>query len=363
MKHFFSSALNAVGIAVVAACTTLGLATPAVAQGTPTVAPDDWASDAAVVLVRQSDHTSLEVTAEDYAFSSERITVGADDTLEELLASRGIYPDAEAMGAVYRLNPLLDSTVLAPGTEVVLPKIEGEDLLEQSIDEGFLAAITLDMEAKRHLLETTDTVKALAVDVYALAPPRFAEVEAPDTLIGHLSAVEDFLGALSVVTTERSRPLNAEMLRQVNGEADLLRGILEERIATGSAFTRADEETIALVAESMQLRADHFQGARGPGEPPPPYPEEEVVVEVLAPDGTPVNQLRVYFVPVALYGQANAWRPSREFTSPVKERLPVANYRVWAGKPNDPTPLTDVFGPLRLTKSPTGSTKVQLMVQ
>ena len=341
---------------MITACTTLGLASTAVAQG-------DWTADAAVVLVRQSDRASLDVAPEEYELSSEPVTVSAGDTLEELLVARKIYPDAEAIGAIYRLNPLLDSVALAPGTELVVPRIDGGDALVRSLGDGFLAAITLDMGAKRQLLETVDTVKTLAVEVYASDPDRFTEVETPEELLRNLSFIEDFLGALSVVVMERSRPLNSEMLRQVNGEAGLLTSILKERIETGLSFTRADEETIGLVAETMRLRSVHFRGTREPGKPPPPYPEEEVVVQVLAVDGSPVNQLRVYFVPIALYGRPDAVWPSQELTSPVKVRLPVAAYKVWAGRPNDPTPLTDVFGPLRLSKSVAGSTNVQLVVE
>src|SRR5262245_22049576 len=53
-----------------------------------------------------------------------KTTFKTGDTVKQLLIKNGVFPDVEAFGLVYDLNPALPSlTGIASGTEIILPKL------------------------------------------------------------------------------------------------------------------------------------------------------------------------------------------------------------------------------------------------
>jgi hypothetical protein len=328
-----------------------------------TQAQELWTSDVSMVLLRESDGASIPLEKEGLELTTQIVVVKPNDRLENLLRTNGIYADAEAFGAVYALNPSLDPTALHPGLELFLPYVRGEKHLQEALNDRYLVALTLDVGLKRRLLAQAEDLRGLADDFAALEPHRFRHRDVHAELLMVVRRSLDFMGALSIIIRERSRPFSSEMLWQTSSEAQLLASILSDILTTGRVVTRHDEETIGLIAENMQLRSTNLKGIRGPGEPPQRFPQVSVSVKTLkTQDRGEVHGLRVYYAPRALYGRDGSQQPFLTVSSPTTKWLPIANYRLWVGKPGDPKPLSEVLD-IEVRKPPKGdSMLVELVV-
>jgi len=65
--------------------------------------------------------------------------------------------------------------------------------------------------------------------------------------------------------------------------------------------------------------------------------------------GAVVKGLRIYFVAKAFSDDPNSYQQLPILSSPSIERLPIANYFIWAGRPGNSRAITDIY-PLNLRK-------------
>ena len=297
----------------------------------PVSGQEAWNADLAVVLVNERDQTSTPLESGQVLFETRATRVEADDTIDGLLRDYGLFPDAEAYGAVYRLNPGLTSLSAAGEEDLLLPRVVGDDDVLGSLAEGSLIAVTLDVTMKLQLREQAATLRTM-----------FADLTMDSEAAGAVRASVDAIVAFDAVIRERSLPLNADILSQVTTGAEVLESLLSSS-QVGTELDAADRATLLELAEDLPLLADNLAAARVPGEPPRPYPEVEVVVKVVGVDGTEVSNLRVYHVWRAYYGKEAYYKTFADLTSPSAGRLLVANYRIWAAAPGNLAPVTEVL--------------------
>jgi hypothetical protein len=322
-----------------------------------------WRSDVHMFLLREGDGASLPLEGANVELTAQKVVIKPKDRIEDLLRAKGIYPDAEAFGAIYALNPSLDASSPHPGLELLMPHLVVDESVQEAFDERYLVALTLDVGLKRGILTKAETLSGLAHDFGALVPRRFEDGAARSEILSTVDDSVDFMRSLSIIIRERSRPLSYEMLWQTNREAQLLASILADVLAGDRAVTRYNKERIDLIAENMQIRFANLKGIRGPGEPPQRFPQVNVIVKTLDIHGrSEVHGLRVFYVPRALFGMEGTEKPFLKVSSPTKTWLPVANYRLWVGTPDDSKPISDILD-MQVRKQPEGdSMLVELIV-
>ena len=330
------------------AAALLALACAPVALG-----QEEWSESAYVTLVRLSDSSSRVPEQDEIRLSTALVRVRDGDSIESLLAAHGILPDAESFGAVYTLNPGIDPTSIRPGSDVLLPQAAGGEALAAALREGYLVALTLNVEEKQELLNRIETIEGLAAGFVQLDADRFGGGAERDRTVGYVTGSLEFLRSVTTIIREQTRPLDPEMLWQLGMEASLLESLLEGPVRGNRVLTTEDKQRIRLVGESMQFRAEHLRRARGDGEPPPGYPMVQVQVKTLTAGNQEAGGLRIFYTPEALYDTEVAAK-SFATTSPVAGFLPEANYRFWAIRPNESGLASEVLS-VRVRMPPGGA--------
>jgi hypothetical protein len=163
--------------------------------------------------------------------------------------------------------------------------------------------------------------------------------------------LEGILGNLGIVRKmilNGMVPLNRETLVQVYRQADLLRSMLSAFTPSGDKLLSAtDQETIKSIAEDLQIKVEGFEEIRGGELQSDPNAVHVVVQTKKQQDGSAIANLRVYYVVEALYNKVAADNAGADqfqtVTSPAAQTLPVANYRIWAGRAGEPAPVTEVL--------------------
>ncbi|MEA3211256.1 MAG: hypothetical protein QOE70_4313 [Chthoniobacter sp.] len=243
------------------------------------------------------------------------IEASAGATIEELLKANGIQPGNDAFALVYELNPDLETLRPLPrNVRLVLPRVEGGT-------RESLVTIALDRRLKAEL----EREIAALPDLKSINGPADAD----------LREIYDFLKYLRTIVANGILPVSRETLEQIKAEAALLRRILEK-----PADLANEQAKITAIRNDFEVRRSAFAESRGP-EPPTRWLDARVVVRTLR-DGKELPNLQIYYVPEALFGQKEAVVGQfRQLSSPAQEFLPEANYRLWAGQPDNPAPLSN----------------------
>lgn len=299
--------------------------------------------DASIVLIRPIDGSSITLKEEEMGLATEKVVVKDGDSVENLLISNGIYADAESIGVVYDLNPNLDAKSIRSTSELILPKVTGGKELLHAFDDGYMAFLTPDKEMKKHFFNNSKSLEGLTENISVLGLHLFENAEYKEKFTKSVAYTIESLDTIGTVIKTRGRHFSSEVLRQINSETKLLSTILDRAILEDRKLSETDWERIKLIEEDMQIKMRAFDEKMGPGELPPRWREAIVVVRTLnVYTGNEVHNLRVYYVPVALYGIGEE-DTFDQVTSPTEERmLPEANYRIWAGNPGDTAPLSDI---------------------
>ncbi len=302
--------------------------------------------DISFELIQPSDETTESLDSTEVQLKVEEVQFEKGDTLSSLLMGVGIFPNAEAYGALYRLNPNLDPETIEPGTTLRVPTFKGSDSLLVRIKEGKRLLISFDTTLKKNLEETIKRINALSPEFSSLPSSSFPTVDDQDTAV---MQVEQIVGWLRIVRVEfklRSRPLNSDMLRQIQGEAELLESIMKNAVEQQEQLTEEDIDLLSKIHENMKVRMATFNEAMGPGDPPSRGREVLVQVRILDPKtGQEVDQIRVYYVSEALYSKRDKYAEHfHKLSSPIEQWLPEADYNIWAQFPSfDDRIATDVL--------------------
>jgi hypothetical protein len=313
-----------------------------------------------MTLINQGTGYSKLLPAGSVEVAEQKVTLKEGDSLEKLLTSRGIFADGESIGVVYRLNPALDAEAIKAGADVVVPLVKDKKAFAGEFDRGGLVALTLDKEEKKEFIGILREFQAAAASVVNLQPEQFNSVAEKDAFAKTTKLIFDEMESFKVVLKERTRPLNSDVVVQMIGEAKLMNAILTDIVKLNRKVGKDDIEAAVLIAKDMDIRMKSLAEQKGLGQLPSRWPEVLVTVKTIdVQKGKEVNNMRVYYVPQALWKYRDTEAKSSDrLTSPADVVLPEADYYIWAGKLDDATPLTE-RKTLEVRKT-TGNEKIEL---
>jgi hypothetical protein len=276
----------------------------------------------------------------------------------ELLRSRSIIPDGDALTMVYLLNPdVRNVDVLESGTALVLPMVP-----PNKIAPGTQVELSLVPETKRQLNRTAREIDSLAVRFDEISAERAGTPDERKKLAEALEKVRGYLGDLNTLVQEKKMPLSPEMLTQSLDGARLVRETLDRTLRPDGQWSAEDRQTIAEVAGDMALKARNFDEIRGPGKSPVRWRDVRVVVAVVQlPGQKPVSDLRVFYAPQALVKKPFAVHPFPGFSPQVAARLIEADYVFWASSPGNSRPVTELL-PQPIRRNPKDEIQIQIAV-
>jgi hypothetical protein len=292
-----------------------------------------------------------------------RTTLKPGDNVKQLLLANGIFPDTEAFGLVYDLNPTLPRiTTIASGSQLILPRVSSES--RSFLPNADLVAVAMDSRLKEQLVAAIAELEGPITTTRTFAAGRYDSASDRQSTNNALSNINDSFGAIANVIRGKVRPINGEVLNQTRAEADLLRTTLAKLNDPSQKLTADDVNAIKLIDADLRVKRRTLTDIRGPSEPPTRWREALVVVRTLGSDGHPVPLLRIYYVPEALRGRAQLIKSFDTLTSPSQRSLPEANYVIWAGRPgqtSETTALSEVKK-LALRRSSDAAVAVDLAI-
>jgi hypothetical protein len=265
------------------------------------------------------------------------ITVKSGDSVNQLLVANSIYPDTEAFGFVYDLNPsLAGAGMIKPGQELTLPKVEKRDT-QPVLPAGQLVALTMDAGLKTQLVAKFEALDSMIATINRFGVERFADANERVSVLRSLKNINESFAVIVSVTKGKILPVNKELLNQVNSEAELMLDTLEELDRSQRKPSAEDLDLIKIVDDDLTLKTRNLNDVRGPNEPPARPSGVQVVVKTLAQDGRQVPNLRIYYVPLALRNNVQSIVSFDTLSSPTQKSMPEGNYLIWAGKPGQET--------------------------
>jgi hypothetical protein len=279
-------------------------------------------------------------------FPEEPISLTAETTLvegktiNELLQKNNILPDTEAYGVVYSLNPNVKKLSSLDVREIILPKIQGGEALNQLFNDGFQVLLTVDKGLKKQFSEEVKRLNETTQKVTGLEINKFSDAETRASVVNNLSGVSRLLSGINVRVVQRlGRPIPKEVLIQLIAETQILNSAIDTAISSEQKIGSAELEQIAAVKEDLDIKVKAFTEVAA-GEPPLPYPVIMVSVKTLR-NGQQVPNLRIYYVPKAFRNKPEKAN-SFGMLSPSSQSLPESGYCFWAARDPNRTAVSNV---------------------
>lgn len=261
-------------------------------------------------------------------------------TIHELLKEVHIFPDVEAFTVVYALNPDIQELRELKVSQIRIPKLVGGPKLEAAFKSGFVVLLTAEKEKKQQFSDSVQRVKTLVQDVSKFGPERFQVASTRDSTINSLNSTATILAGINQRIMQRfGRPITGEALSQLNADAELLNEMLSAKVATGAQVNKADQDRISALEKDVKLKGRAFSEVAA-GDAPDRYPEVKVIVKTLRA-GSPILNLRIYYVPEASRGKESKVKSFGILSSPSNQELPEADYCFWAAIDPTTTPVTN----------------------
>jgi len=295
-----------------------------------------WAPDLSAMLIHVQGNRSALLDRNSFNLDTLRVKVESGASLEGLLKANGIFYDADAVTAVFNLNPDMKAAEISPGSEILLPVVRGNSEIKQSLRQGDLVAITLDVELKRNLMKARTRLESLVPRVVI----RWENNPKTKDAAQAIASIDEGVATISQTANAKTSPIPSEMLFLAVKEAEYVERILESVDSTGRDLTSEEMDAIKSVSEHMNALMVKLAKPMGGDDKMQNY-LLPVVVKVINRAGEEVQRLRVYYDAFwAPEGYENI-RELNGLTSPVFGSLIFGRYRIWAGEPGDPIPLTD----------------------
>jgi len=291
--------------------------------------------------MRPTDGSRLALDSHSVSVRSRRVTVPAGTTLGQLLRAQGVQPDAEALSAVYQLNPTLTGPALTAGAEVTIIRVNGPDTLRWALANGYLAYVTADVTLKRRVAARAQALAGFARALADLSAEQLGGEEMKNTVVAAVNRIRDFANAVGLALEARTRPIDTEVLMQIDAELGAVDSTLSTLIAGKSPLSANDRELLVTASEDARVRSVYWTESMGPEPEAQRYPRVQIVVRALEA-GHEVPGLRVYFTPRAMFGRSEP-EAFPHLTSPSARALPFANYVIWVEDPADRSRRSDPF--------------------
>ena len=319
--------------------------------------------DITMTIVTTAGAPVAGATADGYQLVAVPHVHAQGERIEALLRANGIFPDTDAYGLVYDLNPGVTSfDQVAAGTSLSLPKVVATN--GGALPAGSLFSLAVEASLKRELAAKITAANQAAAAAPAASADRFKSAADRTETLALINSIKTSLGVIHNVIRGKVRPLSGELLSQVSEEAEIFRVALANLTQPGLELTACDRENLTLIDKDLLVKRRTLTDVRDPAGAPARWLEARVVVRTLrSGDGAAVPNLRIYYVAEALYGKRGLEKSFDQVSSPSERTIPEANYRIWAGRPGDTTPVTEVKR-LEVRRSASGNPiSVDLIVQ
>jgi hypothetical protein len=286
--------------------------------------------DLTTSLYRPSDGSERPTAGLQVTFQS--VTVREDThSIQDLLEQSHIWPNADAFGLLYALNPDMQTEgPLRPGDKLRVPTIDPLSETAKAASDDFWVKLRYDDRLIGEIVAARTRIAMLAAEIATLPAARLSNPEVTGGCVS--DGAKDF-SAIASALQRRDRPFDHEMLFQVRGDENVLSEIFQRTLAAGDLrMPVADEETICGVAKDLRLKEETFgTGRRAAVGITEKFPTVRVVVHTInVATGNQVSGLTVHYVPQALKDRPEYEKSLGGLTSPMTERIPEADYYFWA---------------------------------
>lgn len=269
--------------------------------------------------------------AVDIEIKARRSVFGERDNVRHVLIANAIFPDSDAFGLVYDLNPSLKSINSAgPNSELIMPF--ARSVSRSTLGAGQLVRLVVHSQLKSDVLAKVANLNEQTAAVNTLGIERFANANERRAVLRSLREIIDSSQIIRNVISGKVRPVTEEVLNQFSGELEMVQISLGRVIQSAGLFNDSDLSTLKSVEDDLRIKRRALTDVKGPSETPTRWRDVRVVVRTLR-NGQPEPNLRVYYVPEALRGRSRHIRSFNTLGSPTERLLPEANYWIWAGKP------------------------------
>lgn len=170
-------------------------------------------------------------------------------------------------------------------------------------------------------------------------------ITSAQNILRYLDFIRQELGSKKLI-------LSDEVLSQLNANAETAISILSKLDQVNPRLDKKGQERIQAIERGLNLKMSRFNEIKGtPTKPPDTYPVVRVIVRTLKTDGNVEPNLQIYYLEEsyydgnAFYDADEARKSTKTFervSSPSDRELPEANYWVWAGRGNNPTPISGI---------------------
>lgn len=301
--------------------------------------------DISMILVNQEDGSIMKVKDNEIELEVKSIIFEENNTLDNILISNGIIPDGESLGILYLINPKININSIKANTSLKVPVIKAKKKAPTISKEAYLVTLTLDKEIKRDLISESVSLRNNIEQINSIQVDQFRSSIDKEKFIQNVSFIAEKIDAFRVAIKERTRPLSSEMIKQIYNEVKQINIIFNRLVNDKKKLEDAEFETIELINENMEIRMQFLYEKKGPSGLPLRCPEVSVVVKTinLKKGNKEIYNLRIYYVSRALWENRKDFEESFDkLSSPTNRSLPEANYYIWAGKPDDSTPISDI---------------------
>jgi len=243
-------------------------------------------------------------------------TIGATDTLPQILEASGVEPSPDATSLVYDLNPtLLTPTSVSRGSTLVVPTVL-TDLERQ--EEGFQPSripvkLILDSTLKGELQKQAEEVQPSDLK-------HLVQRKDQNKARGHLQTISASLrlfagGAL---------PASRAMLEHVKAEAKKIISVLDTARSSRKKIQSTDVDHFQEIDSDLGEKVRELRSGRG---------DILVTVRTLDLDHREISGFLACFSDTPYDNTENCIQSFPSQSSPTASSLPVAAYRFWAAEP------------------------------
>src|SRR5947209_6569778 len=244
--------------------------------------------DIATTLVRDNGQSVVLIV--------QKTIVKPGANIKQLLKANGVFPDADAFGLVYDLNPKLDKLdPIAPGTELLLPKAQSGGP-GPALPAGFLISLTVDKRLKDEVLTKLDALNNVVATATHFPVTKFNNEEDQRAVLVSIADLKQSSEIIANVIAGKVQPVSSEVLNQIKTEVEILQPTLNGLAQGEQKLSDRDREIIKLVADDLQIKQKTFSEIRDASELSGRWPEVRVFVNTLRPDdGSTVANLTIYY--------------------------------------------------------------------
>ena len=267
--------------------------------------------DVSVQLPPTARLGAFQVDAEDARIEAQTVAVPRGSYVVALLAEKGIRQDATALSLIYDLNPQLeDIRQIVAGEKLVLPAVEGPDVLDQALDKGYRVSLFRSQPAVQALNVKKNELGELKNSISVADTQRFTS---PEVKADAVKTLDNALAALEILG-DPNRVVSRKVREQAAADTEAITRILSPATGAGLTVSREDIARAGRYRENLAALAQEVR-AGGSG-------LVRTEIKTIQED-----KLRVWYAPV---GKRDDKRHCSDLSTPTVEAIARGEYVFWA---------------------------------